>query len=392
MVAVPAALTAAIDRVSADFDKLSSTHKYAVAAVGGAASVYLISSVVSTLMPGWSLSPRQAKPSTFALSGGSIERDKVSTEFSSYSDSYGKGAGAGITDRSKTVQLVDVFYSLVTDIYEWGWGQSFHFSPKLPGKDLRASEAAHEARVAALLQLKPGMRALDCGCGVGGPMRTISAVSGAHVTGITINQYQVDRAMSHNAKQGLSPLTSVVRGDFTKMPFQDCEFDAAYAIEATCHAAKLEDVYSELFRVLKPGSYFVSYEWVSTAAYDPNNPEHVKIIDEINFGNGLPEMRSWKDAENAGKNVGFELLSSLDLASASIVSGPWYERLRMGKHTHQINHALVSTVDFIGIAPKGLKDVHEMLVNVAKSLIRGGETGVFSPMHLLVFRKPAAKK
>jgi hypothetical protein len=35
--------------------------------------------------------------------------------------------------RSKTVQLVDVFYSLVTDIYEYGWGQSFHFSPKLPG-------------------------------------------------------------------------------------------------------------------------------------------------------------------------------------------------------------------------------------------------------------------
>jgi hypothetical protein len=27
------------------------------------------------------------------------------------------------------------------------------------------------------------MKVLDCGCGVGGPMRTIASVSGAHVTG-----------------------------------------------------------------------------------------------------------------------------------------------------------------------------------------------------------------
>ncbi len=47
-------------------------------------------------------------------------------------------------------------------------------------------------------------------------------------------------------------------------------------------------MYGEVFRVLKPGSYFASYEWVATKEYDPNNPRHVTIMDEINFGNGLP--------------------------------------------------------------------------------------------------------
>jgi 24-methylenesterol C-methyltransferase len=47
-------------------------------------------------------------------------------------------------------------------------------------------------------------------------------------------------------------------------------------------------VYAEIYRVLKPGAIFVSYEWVSTKLYDPSNPEHVKIMDEINYGNGLP--------------------------------------------------------------------------------------------------------
>ena len=51
---------------------------------------------------------------------------------------------------------------------------------------------------------------------------------------------------------------------------------------------QLEEVYGEVYRVLKPGSYFASYEWVATEKFDPNNQEHVRIMDEINFGNGLP--------------------------------------------------------------------------------------------------------
>ena len=72
--------------------------------------------------------------------------------------------------------LVDKFYSLVTDLYEWGWGQSFHFSRKLPNRDWAASEVAHEAWAAATIRLGPGKTALDVGCGVGGPMRTVAAV------------------------------------------------------------------------------------------------------------------------------------------------------------------------------------------------------------------------
>jgi predicted methyltransferase len=51
---------------------------------------------------------------------------------------------------------------------------------------------------------------------------------------------------------------------------------------------QLEDVYSEIFRVLKPGGLFAAYEWVSTKNYDPNNPEHVKIMNSVIIGNGLP--------------------------------------------------------------------------------------------------------
>jgi len=371
-------------RVSDALDSLSSftsENKTVVCVAGGCAAVALAGAYLCR-------ADYKKRPTVFELSGGSIDTKEVKKEWDNYESSYGKDAGEGIKDRSKTTQLVDVFYSLVTDIYEWGWGQSFHFSPKLPGKGWKESEAAHEARVAVALGLKAGMKCLDCGCGVGGPMRTIASVSGAHITGITINQYQVDRANHHNQNLGIAPLTEVVRGNFLEMPFEARTFDAAYAIEATCHAAKLEEVFGEIYRVLKPGGLFLSYEWVSTKAYDPNNDDHVRIIDEINFGNGLPEMRTYKEAENAGKSLGFELVTSIDLATASKVAKPWYGRLEELAWQNELSHVIITSLDTVWLAPKGLKQVHNMLRNVAHSLVAGGQTGVFSPMHMLVFRKP----
>eukprot|EP00197_Chlamydomonas_leiostraca_P006353 CAMPEP_0202865196 /NCGR_PEP_ID=MMETSP1391-20130828/5325_1 /ASSEMBLY_ACC=CAM_ASM_000867 /TAXON_ID=1034604 /ORGANISM="Chlamydomonas leiostraca, Strain SAG 11-49" /LENGTH=380 /DNA_ID=CAMNT_0049545001 /DNA_START=23 /DNA_END=1165 /DNA_ORIENTATION=+ len=364
------------------FKELPTSHQYALGAAGGIAGVIALAAIV----------PSGDKPKTFELTGGSIARENVAKEFKEYSASYGTDAGTGIVDRSKTVHLVDVFYSLVTDIYEWGWGQSFHFSPKLPGKNWKQSEAAHEARIPSILGAKPGDKILDVGCGVGGPMRTIASVSGSHVVGITINEYQVQRATHHNAKQGIAPLTTVVRGDFTNMPFEANSFNGAYAIEATCHAPKLEMVYGEVFRVLKPGAMFLTYEWVATPKFDPKNAEHVRIMDEINYGNGLPEMRTWKEAEDAGKAVGFELVWSQDIAISSVVAGPWYDRLGTLTWMHHLNHAIVSFFDFLRLTPKGMKEVHHMLVMVAKSLIAGGETGVFTPMQMIVFRKPGKKQ
>ncbi|VFQ80607.1 unnamed protein product [Cuscuta campestris] len=42
-----------------------------------------------------------------------------------------------IETADKVPHFVDTFYNLVTDIYEWGWGQSFHFSTSIQGKSHR---------------------------------------------------------------------------------------------------------------------------------------------------------------------------------------------------------------------------------------------------------------
>ncbi len=61
--------------------------------------------------------------------------------------------------------------------------------------------------------MKSGDRVLDVGCGVGGPLRNISRFTGAHVTGLNNNGYQVKRAIKLNETAKLQKQTDVVQGE-----------------------------------------------------------------------------------------------------------------------------------------------------------------------------------
>lgn len=319
----------------------------------------------------------------FDLSGGSISREKVQDKYNEYWSFFRRPKE--IETPQNVPALVDTFYNLVTDIYEWGWGQSFHFSPSLPGKSHNEATKAHEQMVVDLLNVGPGSKILDAGCGVGGPMRAIAAHSGANVVGITINEYQVNRAKVYNKKAGLDGLCDVVCGNFLQMPFEDATFDGAYSIEATCHAPKLDEVYAEMYRVLKPGSLYLSYEWVTTEIYNSDDAEHVEVIQGIERGNALPGLRNYSDIAVTAKKVGFEVVKELDLAKPP--ARPWWDRLKMGRIAYWRNHIVVMVLETLWIAPKGTIDVHEMLLKTADYLTRGGESGIFSPMHMILCRK-----
>eukprot|EP01025_Chloroclados_australasicus_P041739 TRINITY_DN4440_c0_g5_i1.p1 TRINITY_DN4440_c0_g5~~TRINITY_DN4440_c0_g5_i1.p1 ORF type:complete len:388 (-),score=46.26 TRINITY_DN4440_c0_g5_i1:241-1404(-) len=380
------------DALSQSFEKVSKLvqdHPIVAAAVGLGATTIVAGGVLQFLRSNGMTLNKAERPSAFQLKLGNIDRKENKDKWANFQNSYSEGdtMAGNIDDKEKTVGLVDDFYNFVTDLYEWGWGQSFHFAPKLPGRDWSGSEAAIEARIASYTQLTPDSVCLDAGCGVGGPMRTVAAVSGAKVVGLTINQYQVDRATYHNKKGGFTKC-EVIQGDFHNVPYPDGSFDAIYSIEATCHSPDLQKVYGEFYRLLKPGGRFVSQEWVSTPMCDLDNKDHVRILEEINFGNGLPDMRTWKQAEDAGKAVGFDLVISYDMATASPVNGPWFHRLSNFRYIHYIDQYIVTALAFLRIIPRSFYEVHTMLFRVAHSLAQGGETGVFTPMQLLVFEKP----
>jgi len=89
------------------------------------------------------------------------------------------------TDARKTraQEMVNSYYDLATDFYEYGWGSSFHFAHRFSTETLRESLVRHEYYLSAQLGLSPGQTCMDLGCGVGGPARNIARFSGAKVGG-----------------------------------------------------------------------------------------------------------------------------------------------------------------------------------------------------------------
>ena len=81
----------------------------------------------------------------------------------------------------------------------------------------------------------------------------------------------------------VTPLVSCIReqADYHHMPYSEGHFSKVYAIEATCHAHSLFKVYSEVFRVLKPGGLFALYEWIMTEKYNSTDPYHKKLKADI---------------------------------------------------------------------------------------------------------------
>lgn len=300
--------------------------------------------------------------------------------------------------RAGYTTMINHYYDLVTDFYEQAWAKSFHFAPRFKGESFDSSLARAEHYFALRLGLKPGMKVFDVGCGVGGPMRCIARFSGATIEGINNNDYQLTKLRQYSDAQGFGDQCTGFKGDFMRLDVPDESYDAAYAFEATCHAPDKTAVFSEIFRVLKPGARFAAYEWCMTDAFDPDNLEHQRIKKGIETGDSLPDIATVPETLEALRTAGFEIEDAFDGSKTSDSETPWYLplvgemnsllALRRGRLGRLFADRMLGTLEALRIVPKGSTQVSLMLSAAAESLIAGGELGIFTPNYFLLARRP----
>ena len=295
-------------------------------------------------------------------------------------------------------EIAKTYYDLVTDFYEYGWGRSFHFAPRASGESFAASIARHEHYIAHRLDLQPGMRVADLGCGVGGPLREIVRFAGANIVGININSYQIERARQFTNEAGLGHLAEYLECDFMSVGAPDDSFDAVYAIEATIHASDRVGVFGEALRLLKPGGHFAAYEYCLTDRFDTQDLHHVQLKNDIELGGGLPDLVYEHEIDTALCEAGFELQEHRDLAISTGPSIPWYEplvgsglslaRIRSSRTGRWATHRTLRALETLKIVPQGTLQVSRLLNLCGNAMAEAGRLGIFTPMYFVLGRKP----
>ena len=159
-----------------------------------------------------------------------------------------------LRDRAAIAHHYDLsndFYDLLLDD-TMAYSSAYFTAPDMPLAD---AQRAKLDLICRKLELKPGMRLLDVGCGWGSLILHAAEHYGVHATGITLSAQQRDFIAKRVADRGLSDRVEVRLQDYRELADSDETFDAVSSIEMGEHVG--EDQYpvyaGVLNQMLGPG-------------------------------------------------------------------------------------------------------------------------------------------
>ena len=129
-----------------------------------------------------------------------------------------------------------------------------------------------------LPHLRPGMRLLDCGCGVGSiTLGLAAAVAPAAVVGIDLQPAQIERARVLAATQGVRNVRFEV-GSVYALPLPDASVEAAFTHTLLFHLREPVRALREMRRVLVPGGVVgIADADMGTLLSEPERPVLTKM-------------------------------------------------------------------------------------------------------------------
>jgi cyclopropane-fatty-acyl-phospholipid synthase len=153
-------------------------------------------------------------------------------------------------------------YDLPSEFFRLFLGEGMTYSCALWSRGARTLEEAQEAKldlVCRKLDLQPGQRVLDIGCGWGSFAIHAAQRYGVRVTGVTLSEPQAEFARRRVADQGLSDRVEIRVADYREI--RDQPFDAVASIGMVEHVGSSQiDVYmQQVAHLLRPGGMVLNH-------------------------------------------------------------------------------------------------------------------------------------
>ncbi|WP_055481433.1 class I SAM-dependent methyltransferase [Sphaerimonospora mesophila] len=164
--------------------------------------------------------------------------------------------------KERDAEAIQHHYDVSNRFYEWVLGPSMAYTCAVfPEHDSTLEEAQYTKfdLVAKKLDLRPGMRLLDVGCGWGGMVMHAAREYGVKALGVTLSRQQAEWAQKAIAEAGLTDLAEVRHMDYRDVT--ETGFDRVSSIGLTEHIGKdnLPAYFSFLYGKLKPGGRLLNH-------------------------------------------------------------------------------------------------------------------------------------
>jgi phosphoethanolamine N-methyltransferase len=134
--------------------------------------------------------------------------------------------------------------------------------------------------------LRPGVRVLDVGSGIGGAAFHLARAYGAKVTGIDLAEEMVAIAVERVAQLGLSDSVTFLLGDVLETDFPG-PFDVAWSRDAFMHIPDKSRLFSRLYSLMAPGGRLVITDYAR--GKEPGSPEFERYIEKTGYNVIEPE-------------------------------------------------------------------------------------------------------
>ncbi|MEU8381687.1 class I SAM-dependent methyltransferase, partial [Streptosporangium sp. NPDC048865] len=164
--------------------------------------------------------------------------------------------------KQRDAEAIHHHYDVSNKFYSWVLGPSMAYTCAVFPEQESTLEEAQLTKfelVARKLDLKPGMRLLDVGCGWGGMVIHAAREYGVKALGVTLSRQQAEWAQKAIAEAGLGELAEVRHMDYRDVP--ETGFDAVSSIGLTEHIGKdqLPFYFRFLYDKLVPGGRLLNH-------------------------------------------------------------------------------------------------------------------------------------